>query len=256
MDVRVDGKVAIVTGASRGIGEAIAAELLASGAKGVTITSRKEPNVAAAAERLNDDRVMAVAARADSEEDADTTVAQTIERFGGLDILVNNAGTNPAAGNLSSVDLGAVGKTWEVNQLGPLLWARSAWNKALADGGGAIVNIASVGGMRVGPLLGAYNISKAAVIHMTYQLANEMAPTVRVNAVAPSVVRTRLAAILWENVEEHTANAHPLKRIGEPADIANAVLFLASDAASWITGVVLPVDGGVTGAAAAPGLGG
>lgn len=256
MDVRVDGKVAIVTGASRGIGEAIAAELLASGAKGVTITSRKEPNIAAAAERLNDARVMAVAARADSEEDANTTVAQTVERFGGLDILVNNAGTNPAAGNLSNVDLGAVAKTWEVNQLGPLLWARSAWKQALADSGGSIVNIASVGGMRVGPMLGAYNISKAALIHMTYHLANEMAPTVRVNAVAPSVVRTRLAAMLWENVEEQTANAHPLQRIGEPADIASAVLFLASDAASWITGVVLPVDGGVTGAAAARGLGG
>ena len=126
----------------------------------------------------------------------------------------------------------------------------------MSDNGGAIVNVASVGGMRVGPFIGAYNISKAAVIHMTYQLAHEMAPTVRVNAVAPSVVRTRLAAALWEGVEEHTANAHPLKRIGEPHDIANAVTFLASDAASWITGVVLPVDGGVTGAAAAPGLGG
>ena len=91
---------------------------------------------------------------------------------------------------------------------------------------------------------------------MTHQLANELAPRVRVNAVAPSVVRTRLAAALWEGVEEHTAAAHPLQRIGEPTDIANAVVFLCSDAASWITGVVLPVDGGVTGAAAAPGLGG
>jgi NAD(P)-dependent dehydrogenase (short-subunit alcohol dehydrogenase family) len=256
MDVRVDGKVAIVTGASRGIGEAVAAELLASGANGVTITSRKESNITEAASRLNDDRVLALAARADSEEDAERGVAATIERFGSVDILVNNAGTNPAAGNLTDVDLGAVGKTWEVNQLGPLLWSRSAWRHSMAETGGAIVNIASVGGMRVGPVIGAYNISKAAVIHMTYHLANEMAPLVRVNAVAPSVVRTRLAAALWEGIEEHTARAHPLQRIGEPDDIAKAVLFLASDAASWITGVVLPVDGGVTGAAAAPGLGG
>lgn len=257
MDIRVDGKVAIVTGASRGIGEAIAAEFLASGATGVTITSRKEPNIVEAAARLdNDDRVMPLVARADSEEDAERGVAETIERFGSVDILVNNAGTNPAAGNLADVDLGAVGKTWEVNQLGPLLWARSAWRQSMAESGGAIVNIASVGGMRVGPIIGAYNISKAAVIHMTYHLANEMAPGVRVNAVAPSVVRTRLAAALWEGIEEHTAMAHPLQRIGEPDDIAKAVLFLASDAASWITGVVLPVDGGVTGAAAAPGLGG
>ena len=256
MDVRVDGKVAIVTGASRGIGEAIAAELLASGAGGVTITSRREPNIQAAAQRLGDERVFAVAARADSESDAEATVGATIERFGRLDILINNAGTNPAAGNLSAVDLGAVAKTWEVNQLGPLLWARSAWNHSMGEQGGAIVNIASVGGIRVGPVLGAYNISKAAVIHMTRQLASEMAPGVRVNAVAPSVVRTRMAAALWEGIEEHTAAAHPLQRIGEPADVARAVTFLASDAASWITGVVLPVDGGVTGAAAAPGLGG
>lgn len=256
MDVRVDDKVAIVTGASRGIGEAIAAQLLDSGAAGVTITSRREENITAAADRLDDDRLLALVARADSEADAETAVANTIERFGRLDILINNAGTNPAAGDLASVDLGAVGKTWGVNQLGPLLWARAAWNQAMSDDGGAIVNVASVGGMRVGPFIGAYNISKAAVIHMTYQLANEMAPSVRVNAVAPSVVRTRLAAALWEGVEEHTAKAHPLQRIGEPQDIANAVTFLASDAASWITGVVLPVDGGVTGAAAAPGLGG
>jgi len=256
MDVRIDGRVALVTGGSRGIGEAIAAEMLASGAAGVTITSRREENITAAADRLDDHRVLALAARADSEAEAADAVEKTLERFGRLDILVNNAGTNPAAGALASVDLGAVGKTWEVNQLGPLLWSRAAWDQAMSEHGGAIVNVASVGGMRVGPFIGAYNISKAAVIHMTYQLAHEMAPTVRVNAVAPSVVRTRLAAALWEGVEEHTANAHPLKRIGEPHDIANAVMFLASDAASWITGVVLPVDGGVTGAAAAPGLGG
>ena len=256
MVVRIDGKIAVVTGASRGIGEAIAAEMLNSGAAGVVITSRREENVSAAAERLDDERVLALAARADSEADAEATMTAAVERFGRIDILVNNAGTNPAAGDLASVDLGAVGKTWEVNQLGPLLWARAAWASGIADGGGAIVNVASVGGMRVGPMIGAYNVSKAAVIHLTYQLAHEMAPGVRVNAVAPSVVRTRLAAALWENVEEHTANAHPLKRIGEPADVANAVVFLSSDAASWITGVVLPVDGGVTGAAAAPGLGG
>ena len=256
MDVRVDGKVALITGASRGIGEATAAELLASGAAGVVITSRKEQNITEAAARLNDDRVLALTARADSAADAEESVATTMERFGRLDILVNNAGTNPAAGNLADVDLGAVAKTWEVNQLGPLLWARAAWRLSMSASGGAIVNVASVGGMRVGPVIGAYNISKAALIHMTYHLANEMAPAVRVNAVAPSVVRTRLSAALWQGIEQHTAEAHPLQRIGEPEDVARAIVFLASEAAAWITGVVLPVDGGVTGAAAAPGLGG
>ncbi len=256
MDVRVDGRVALITGASRGIGEATAAELLASGAAGVTITSRKEPNITEAAARLDDDRVMPLVARADSEADAESAVGATIARFGSLDILINNAGTNPAAGTLADVDLGAVGKTWEVNQLGPLLWARAAWRHWMSANGGSVVNVASVGGIRVGPVIGAYNISKAALIHMTHQLANEMAPGVRVNAVAPSVVRTRLAAALWQGIEEHTANSHPLQRIGEPEDVARAIVFLASDAAGWITGAVLPVDGGVIGAAAAPGLGG
>lgn len=256
MDVRVDGKVALITGASRGIGEATAAELLASGAEGITITSRKQPNITEAAERLHDTRVMPLVARADSEMDAETAVAATVEKFGRLDILINNAGTNPAAGNLSDVDLGAVGKTWQVNQLGPLLWARAAWHHWMSANGGSIVNVASVGGVRVGPVIGAYNISKAALIHMTHQLANEMSPDVRVNAVAPSVVRTRLSAAMWQGIEDHTAQSHPLQRIGEPEDVARAIVFLASDAASWITGVVLPVDGGVIGAAAASGLGG
>jgi len=239
MEARVDGKVALVTGASRGIGEAIAAELLASGAAGVTITGRKPENLATAAVRLGDeDRVLALVSRAD------------------LDILVNNAATNPAPGPLAEVDLGALQKTWAVDQLGPLLHARAAWEQAMRKHGGCIVNVASVGGMMPAPVLGAYNVAKAALIHLTRQLAHEMAPGVRVNAVAPSVVRTRFSAALWEGIEDEVAAAHPLRRIGEPEDVARAIVFLASDAASWITGVVLPVDGGVSGAAAAPGLGG
>lgn len=255
MDVRVDGKVAIVTGASRGIGEATAAELLASGAAGVVITSRREENVTAAAQRLADpDRVLARVARADDAEHAAATVAETVDRFGSCDILVNNAGTNPSAGTLADVDLGAVEKTWSVNQMGPLLWARECWNGSMEERGGSIVNVASVGGLRPGPVIGAYNISKAAVIHTTRQLAHEFAPGVRVNAVAPSVVRTNLARALWEGIEAEVGASHPLGRIGEPVDVARAIVFLASDAASWITGVVLPVDGGVTGAAAATSL--
>ncbi len=251
MEVRVDDKVALVTGASRGIGEATAAELLASGARGVVITSRKADNVAAAAERLGEpDRVLAVAAAVDREEDAERAVSETMAHFGACDILINNAGTNPAVGPMSTVDLGAFDKTLSVNLRGQLLMARAAYGQWMRDHGGSIVNTSSILGLGVAPFMGAYNISKAGVVHLTRQLALEMAPGVRVNAVAPALVRTRLAAALWENKEEAAAAAHPLQRVGEPEDVAHAIVFLASDSASWITGVTLPVDGGATQAVA------
>jgi len=257
MDVRLDGKVALVTGASRGIGQATAQLLVESGAEGVTITSRKPDNLEKATMELVEagvpaDRVHAIAARADDAEDAKRAVTETIERFGACDVLVNNAGTNPAPGPLVTVDMGAVDKTWAVNQRGPLLWCQAAVGLWMADHGGAIVNVASIGGLRPAAVLGAYNISKAAVAHFTRQLAHELAPQVRVNAVAPGVVKTRLAGSLWEGREHEAGLAHPLGRIGEPVDVARAIVFLASDAASWITGVVLPVDGGVIGAAGSP----
>jgi 3-oxoacyl-[acyl-carrier protein] reductase len=249
MDVRVDDKVAFVTGGSRGIGEATAAELLASGARGVVITSRKPENVEAAAERLGEsDRVLGVVAKADEPHHAADAVGRAVAHFGSCDILVNNAGTSVAVGELATVELGAVEKTWSVNQLGPLLYAREAWNQWMGDHGGVIVNVASIAGLEPSSWLGAYNISKAALIHLTRQLALEMAPGVRVNAVAPAIVRTRLASSVYESNEKEVAAAHPLQRIGEPEDIARAIVFLASDAASWITGVTLPVDGGAIGA--------
>jgi NAD(P)-dependent dehydrogenase (short-subunit alcohol dehydrogenase family) len=253
METSVEGKVALVTGASRGIGLATALELARSGARGVTITSRKLENIAEAAASLeasgvDPGRILALPARADSEESADQAVAATVERFGSLDILVNNAGTNPSAGGLMEVDLGALDKTWAVNMRAPLLWVRAAYHAWMGENGGSVLNVASVAGLRPSPLMGAYNISKAGLIHMTRQLALELAPRIRVNAVAPAVVKTRLAGMLLQD-EQMTARMHPLGRVGEPEDVARIIVFLVSDAASWMTGAIVPIDGGVVGAA-------
>lgn len=252
MEVSVEGKVAVVTGASRGIGLATALELARSGATGVTITSRKPETVEAAHAELTeagvaDEKILALPARADSEEAAEEAVGATVDRFGSLDILVNNAGTNPAAGDLMEVDLGALDKTWAVNMRAPLLWARAAYQASMGEKGGSIVNVASVAGLRPSGLMGAYNVSKAGLIHLTRQLALELAPKIRVNAVAPGVVRTRLAGALLAD-EEATARMHPLGRVGDPEDVARLIVFLASDAASWMTGAIVPIDGGIIGA--------
>lgn len=248
VDARIDGKVALVTGASRGIGEAVAAAFLASGARGVVITSRRRENIEAAADRLTDpDRVLPVVAKSGMEEGAGRAVSAALERFGACDVLVNNAGTNPAYGPLMDVDLGALKRTWDVNLLGPLLHARAAWDLWMRKHGGVVCNNASVGGRLPGRGMGAYNISKAALIYMTRHLAYELAPTVRVVGVAPGVVRTRFSRLLWDD-EQAMAAAHPMGRIGEPVDVAAAIVFLCSDQASWITGATLDVDGGMANA--------
>ena len=252
MEVSVRDRVALVTGGSRGIGLATAREFLASDAAGVVITSRREENIESARAELIEEghadwRILALAARADEEEEAERAVEATIERFGRCDILVNNAGTNPAAGNLVEVDLGALDKTWAVNMRAPLLWVRAAYRGWMKSNGGSVVNVASVAGLRPSPITGAYNVSKAGLIHMTRQLALELAPDIRVNAVAPAVVKTRLAGALLVD-EEATAAMHPMGRVGVPEDVARAIVFLSSDAASWMTGATVPVDGGVDGA--------
>jgi NAD(P)-dependent dehydrogenase (short-subunit alcohol dehydrogenase family) len=229
---------------------ASALEFAKSGAAGVTITSRKPDNVEAARQEMIDagvdaDRVLALVARADSEDDAAMAMRETIARFGSVDVLVNNAGTNPSAGSLMDVDLGALQKTWDVNLLGPLLWARAAYAAGMDKQGGVMVNVASVAGLKPSSITGAYNISKAGVVHLTRQLAFELAPDIRVNAVAPAVVRTRLAGMLLQD-EEFAARMHPLGRVGEPEDVARMIVFLGSDASSWMTGAIIPVDGGVT----------
>jgi NAD(P)-dependent dehydrogenase (short-subunit alcohol dehydrogenase family) len=241
MELRLDGKVALVTGASRGIGRAIATTYAAAGAK-VLLSSRKQAALDETAATIDGD-VEVFAANAGEPEQAAACVARCVDRFGGIDILVNNAATNPYFGPLLGIDIAAAEKTIKVNQTGYLLWSQLAVRAGLR---GSIVNMASIGGLVVEPALGWYNVTKAAEIHLTRHLAAELAPDVRVNAIAPGIIRTDFSRALWESHEDVVVERTPMKRLGEPDDVANAALFLASDAASWITGQVLVVDGGAT----------
>jgi len=236
------GRTAIVTGASRGIGLATAQALAAAGAN-VVLTSRKQEAADAAAATVGGTAV-GFAAHAAEEDAARRCVEFTVEKFGSLDILVNNAGTNPAFGPVIDQDHGRFAKIFDINLWAPVLWTSLAVRAWMGEHGGSIVNTASTGGLAVAPGLGLYNATKAALIHLTRQLALELAPKVRVNAVAPSVVRTRLAEVLWRDNEDELKASFPLHRIGEPDDVASAIVFLASDAASWITGETLVIDGG------------
>jgi len=250
MEIRLDGRTALVTGASRGIGRAIAAELAASGAN-VVLSSRKLDALETTAAEIRDDlddragEVAVVAANAGDPEAATAAVEATMARFGAVDILVNNAATNPYFGKAIDIELGAFDKTVAVNWRGPLLWSQLVWRNWMQDHGGVILNIASVGGMSVETNIGIYNGTKAALLHLTQTLAAELKPGVRVNAIAPGLVKTDMARALWEANEEAIARHVPLARLGESADIAHAAVFLCSDAASWVTGTSLVVDGGM-----------
>lgn len=245
MEISLAGKVALITGGSKGIGKAIAERLAGSGAQ-VMISSRKQDQLDAAAAEITaahpGAEVATYAANAGDIDAAEACVAATVERFGRLDILVNNAATNPHYGGTLDVEPSKFDKTFEVNLRGPLYWSRAA-NAAFGDEPGVILNIASVGGMRSEHGLGVYNLSKAAVIHFTRQLALEIGPS-RVVGIAPGLVKTDFAKVLVDNFGTELAAAMPTKRLGEPEDIGNLACFLCSDAASWITGETYVIDGG------------
>jgi NAD(P)-dependent dehydrogenase (short-subunit alcohol dehydrogenase family) len=241
MEISLRGKTAIVTGASRGIGKAIAKSFVDAGAQ-VMLTSRKLDALQAAAKEM-DGETDVFAANAGEIDQAQACVDATMKRFGKIDILVNNAATNPYYGQTLGVDSARFDKTFQVNLKGPLFWSQAVWNASMQNNPGVILNIASVGGLRAEQGLGVYNLTKAAVIHLTSQLACELGKT-RVVGIAPGLVKTLFASVLIENVGDKLASALPTKRLGKPQDIANLALFLCSDLASWITGETYVIDGG------------
>ena len=242
--VELSGKVALITGASRGIGYGVAEALVARGDR-VCITGRNEDALKAAVESLGPDRVIGVAGKAHDEEHQAVAVARTMEAFGRIDHLVNNAGTNPVFGAIADLDLNVARKVFETNVLSALGFAQRTWHAWQKENGGAIVNIASVAGISASPFIGAYGVSKAAMINLTQQLAHEFAPAVRVNAIAPAVVKTKFAQALYEGREAEAAASYPLARLGVPSDIGGAAAFLTSAQSDWVTGQTLVVDGGI-----------
>jgi NAD(P)-dependent dehydrogenase (short-subunit alcohol dehydrogenase family) len=236
---RFTDRVALITGGSRGIGFAIARRLIAEGAS-VVITGRRQESLDAAVAALGE-RASAVAGKADDPEHRARAFAQVAERHGRLDHLVNNAGINPAWGPVLEIDTGIAHKILAVNVVATLEWTRDAVAAGLAR---SVVNLSSVSGLSSSPNISFYGISKAAIINLTMQLAEELAPALRVNAVAPAVIKTDFARALYEGREDEAAAQYPLRRLGEVDDVAGPVAFLLSDDAAWITGQTVVIDGG------------
>jgi NAD(P)-dependent dehydrogenase (short-subunit alcohol dehydrogenase family) len=247
-DFELRDRVAIVTGGSRGIGLAIAEGLVEHGAR-VVLSSRKREDLDREAERINalhPGSATAVAAHAGRPAELERLVDTVMERFGRIDILVNNAGTNPYFGPIADATLEAWDKTFEVNLRGFFVLTQLVYRACMEEHGGAVLNIASTGGLRPSLGLGVYDVAKAGVVMLTRQLAKELGGRVRVNCIAPGLFRTRFAEALWGNEEilSRALAGNPMGRIGEPRELAGAAVFLVSDAASYVNGQVLVVDGG------------
>jgi NAD(P)-dependent dehydrogenase (short-subunit alcohol dehydrogenase family) len=239
---RFDGTVSLVTGASRGIGLAIAERIVADGGR-VAITARGQETLDEAVATLGGpEHAIGIAGKADDPAHRAQVFDAIASTFGRLDYLVNNAGINPAYGKALDVDEAAMRKIFDVNVIGSLAWTRDAVAAGLSR---AVVNISSISGLHASPGIAIYGMSKAALISMTTQLAFELAPGIRVNAVAPAVIKTNFAKALYEGREEEAAAGYPLGRLGEPTDVAGPVAFLLSDDAGWVTGQTLLIDGGV-----------
>jgi dehydrogenase/reductase SDR family protein 4 len=245
---RLDGRVALVTGGSRGIGRAVALGLAQAGAD-VVVAARKAQDLEPVADEVRalGRRALAVSAHLGRRPEIDQLFETALETFGRLDILVNNAATNPVFGPLLDIEEDAWDRIMALNVKGYLLAAQRAARAMASHGQGAIVNIASTAGLRASAGLGAYSVSKAAVIMLTRVLGRELAPLgIRVNGVAPALIETRFSEALWKNEDilSNYLKSTPLGRAGQPEEVAGAVVYLCSDAASYVTGQTLLLDGG------------
>jgi dehydrogenase/reductase SDR family protein 4 len=245
---QLDGKVALVTGASKGIGEAIARGLAEFGAK-VVVSSRKQEAVDAVASAFKADGLEAtgIAANMGSLDDIHHLVDETIETYGGLDIIINNAAANPVFGPIQNPDERAFDKIIDVNLKGPFELCKAAYPILKQRGGGSIIHISSIGGLKPEANIGIYSVSKAAIINLSKAMAQDWGKdNIRVNAICLGLIKTKFSEALWQNDEtlEGFLRHIPLGRAGNPEDIAGLALFLASDAAAYCTGGFYMADGG------------
>ena len=240
----MQGRTALVTGGSRGIGLGIAQSLVNRGAR-VVLTARKQEALDEAVQTLGgSDVAVAVPGNAADPEHRADAVRTAIETFGSLDMLVGNVGINPVYGPMMELALDSFRKILDTNVVSTLGLVQEAWRARMAEHGGSVVIVASVGGLRASPMIGGYGVSKAALINLTTQLAVELGPKVRVNAVAPAVVKTRFAEALFAGREDEVATQYPVGRLGVPEDVGEAAAYLLGEGAGWVTGQTLVLDGG------------
>jgi NAD(P)-dependent dehydrogenase (short-subunit alcohol dehydrogenase family) len=246
----LQGKVAIVTGASKGIGEAIAQYLASYGAK-VVVSSRKQADIELVAQQIRDagNEAIAIACHTGSPQQCQQLIAQTIQAYGGIDILVNNAATNPTFGPVLNCDGAVFDKIMEINVKAPFELAKMAHPSMKSRGGGSIINISSVSADTPDPGLGIYSVSKASLNMLTKVLAKEWGQDgIRVNTIAPGLIKTKFSEALWkdEQIYKRLTKNLPVGRIGTPNEIASLALYLASEAAAYCTGATFTADGGMT----------
>jgi NAD(P)-dependent dehydrogenase (short-subunit alcohol dehydrogenase family) len=240
-------RVAIITGGSRGIGFATAERMAAKG-WAVCITGRKEQPLRDAAAKLGASgaRVLPMTGHSTDPDHQAAVVDAVLDSWGRVDVLVNNVATSPYFGNLLDATPEQITRAFGTNVIGPWAWCRQAWSRSMRHHGGVIVNVASIGGLHPVPQVALYNLSKAALIHMTKQLAMELAPSVRVNAVAPATIKTAFSRAKYEGRESEVAAEYPLPRLGTPEEVAEIVVALCDHPYNWVTGQTIVIDGGAS----------